>query len=385
MCLMAIAGLASATPSWGEINQHWAGTGASQEFGVPTNWDVVADINGNRLFSNSVDPAAYPILSNGGTYKVWDLFIGREDNGWNSHGPGRFMQQGGVINLNYAFDIGNNSIGTSTFDMTGGTINKALDGGDPTIGGGNAATIGILNMSGNATINTYYNWSWLGRFGGTGYMTMTGNATWANHNGDFRIGNDGGTGQVDMTGHSKLDIQGGVFVGADQAGGGTGTINMGPDATFIVNGDLSVGSNNNLSHGTIATSGTVEHRWGGSIFIGRSGGDGKWTQSGGQTLNNGGTFLGEGDTGTATLNLDGGLFTTAFIHPYDVGAPTSTLVFNGATVKATSNDDGFIRGADNGWDFYCARQIARARSSTPTALTLASRRAYWRTRVRPAA
>jgi autotransporter-associated beta strand protein/T5SS/PEP-CTERM-associated repeat protein len=332
-CFLAVTGLLTAVPLWGEENRYWGGT-VSQDFSDPANWTTYqtngTDPAGNRLFINQ-ETLTYPIFTgtgySGATLNVWDLLIGTDEN-WSEGvviptGSGRFDQTGGTINLNYALRIGGGGAGSGNgaFYMSGGVFNKNWNGGDLELGIGTGHT-GTMELSNSAIFNLAYNYFQVGRLGGTGNFTMK-NTSQFTMNGDLNIGIDPGSiGTVDISGSSKFDQ---------------------------LHGWLDVGSN--FGNGTMTVSGTAQvNVRDGYLFVGRGDATGLLNLNGGSINALSGTIIGE-RTGTATLNLNGGVYSTPWVQAGwgDNEVTVATLNLNGGTLRATSNNTNFINvhGAPN--------------------------------------
>jgi autotransporter-associated beta strand protein len=383
---MAVFGLVATPYAWG-VNLVWTGADlvSPNDVSLNTNWSN-GPLTGtdDSWFVNIDDTAAnYPIYTDAnGTTAIWDLMVGRDDD-WNvshPHGPGAFKQTGGTIKVDATFQIGGHGPnGLNKYIFEGGFINKAALG-DSKVGceGGTA----LMTMSNNAEFNQA-GWSfYVGDGGGSvGTLMMSGTSHILNANGNLHVAQYGSQGNVTMSEGSYIQVSGDFHVGRDNgsigtftmidtakvtsggefdigAWGGTGTMNIGPTATFTASGWSSIGNGGNGdthvgSLGTMNTSGTVTNN--GPVFIGRSGGSGVWNQTGGTTTITERLFLG-GDvngnlpTSTATLNVSGnGVMALRQICPWGNAADrwlpydpnySSTANFAGGTLQVQPDTEG---------------------------------------------
>jgi fibronectin-binding autotransporter adhesin len=129
----------------------------------------------------------------------------------------------------------------------------------------------------------------------------------------------------------------------------------GSTATVIVDGGTLVTSNNWLvvgradatANGTlIVNHGLVQKAGANNLVVGSLGATGTLIVNGGQVLNNGNLWLGEGPTAVATLYLNGGLLQASLIRENNSGGlPTAAgnAYFNGGMLQASASSADFIQ------------------------------------------
>lgn len=296
----------------------------------------------------------------------------------------------GIVNAGGAVYIGNGASGgdavTGTFEMSGGTFNKATgsqirvgsSGGNGfmTITGGTlnndgssefqigdgSGTEGTVTLGGFGTIQTN-NWFSIGRSGGTGVLNVNGgNLNKTNGNSAFIVG-DASTGTLNQTG-GTITTNGEVWIGSGNStgnynmsggtlhtdswfvvgrnGGGTGTITMtggtinntGTGSDFVVGGEASNAS------GTVAISGGLINATGRDTSVGKNLGTGVITLSGTGAFRTNTMTLGQGG-GNGTVNLNGG---TLRLTALGGGTGSSAFHFNGGTLQAAADSANFISG-----------------------------------------
>ena len=240
-----------------------------------------------------------------GTLTVTRLQLGNKRNG-------DMVQANGTVNLGGTVNaIGQNSGKTSTYTMSGGSLNAA-SGSEFVVG---ASGTGVFNQSGGSV--TLNNWFSLGRFGGNGTYTITGGSLTANHTSNP------------------------MWIGGDSPG--TGTFTIDPGATVTLKGGIDNGRYSGATGHIILNGGTLNVKGGSGFNIGRTG-TGTFVQNGGTlTANEGGTsgnannvwrigWEGKG-TGSYTLN-DGTAIAKSPVYIGDSG--TGTFTQNGGTMTAES-------------------------------------------------
>jgi autotransporter-associated beta strand protein len=277
-------------------------------------------------------------------------------------------------NLNLAAWGGNRN-GTMNINTTGalnvtGTLRIGNDGG----------SVGLMNLESGAVILSHTGWgadeTHIGHGGGIATLNIAGGSFSASRN--FRLGNDRGTGTINITGGS-LTVAGtdDVFIGRDK---GTGVVNQSGGVvefnhnTFIANGNnqsdpttgtynLSAGVLNvkrefvigregaNATHtGTLnMTGGTITKTGDEKFLVGHNNGVGAVVQSGGTISANNELYIGNenaGARGTYTLSGTGALNVA---NEVVVGreSGTGTLNVNGGSITTTGNGNMYI-GRRNG-------------------------------------
>jgi autotransporter-associated beta strand protein len=277
-------------------------------------------------------------------------------------------------NLNLAAWGGSRN-GTMNINTTGalnvtGTLRIGNDGG----------SVGLMNLESGAVILSHTGWgadeTHIGHGGGIATLNIAGGSFSASRN--FRLGNDRGTGTINITGGS-LTVAGtdDVFIGRDK---GTGVVNQSGGVvefnhnTFIANGNnqsdpttgtynLSAGVLNvkrefvigregaNATHtGTLnMTGGTITKTGDEKFLVGHNNGVGAVVQSGGTISANNELYIGNenaGARGTYTLSGTGALNVA---NEVVVGreSGTGTLNVNGGSITTTGNGNMYI-GRRNG-------------------------------------
>ena len=337
------------------------------------------------------------------TFNMTNGTINASSNCYLGHtAQGTGTMSGGIFNVTGRFCVGYTDSGNTTFNMTGGTINKTAVGNEFAIGyGNNNATIEnpIMTMSNNATVNTTGTVQ-IGFVGAQGTLNMSTigdtapqfnvtnpSATPASMN----IGNSNGTttyqsqgtvnmgghaainltqtqlrvgmwgnssGVLNMSGHSALNLTGQFIAMADDSAAGTtstGTVTMTENATAtLATAYISVGtypSGTGTVHmgltptdnPTFTITGSGD---GARIYIGYYGGVGTWNQNAGTTsvpaVWMASDCGGNTPTGSGTLNLNGGTLITTWIRTRDSQSMPATINFNGGTLQAKSATTDFI-------------------------------------------
>jgi autotransporter-associated beta strand protein/T5SS/PEP-CTERM-associated repeat protein len=380
------------------------------------NWMKIGHNGGTGVF-NLADTAA-----TGGTLTGFgqgsgsmtvrgELRVGGGDSG--SGGNGRVnVNTSGTLSVSSLLHVGTNT-STGVLNIDNGTVTSgnAVYIGNGTIGGGGVT--GTLNMSGGSLTKTGGENFGIGYAGGNGFANITG-GTLTNNN-ELWIGTGAGSKGTLTLGAGVINTSSWFSVGR-QTGTGTlnvdgGTINkMNSDAAFII-GDAATGTLKQTS-GTILANGSqfwvgtgagsngICTMSGGSLsvgnwfVVGRNGGTGAFSMTGGTiTKSGGGDFIvsaGGSSTGsynvsggtvdvtggvtqigknnldvgvltisgtanfrttqmiaavetgsTGTLNLTGGTLETPKLNG---GAGTSTLNFGGGTLRATADSPTLVSG-----------------------------------------
>lgn len=333
-------------------------------------------------------------LTNNGTRTI----VGRAD------GVAAMTISGGTYNnttdnVETFFAIGVNNLGAATessLTMTGGTLNTArrFSVGGMANGNGNddgafwGSGKGSLHVNGAGALLNSTGEFWVGQGAGSvGTATLTAGTIQVDN--WVAIGRGGGDGTVNIDGGSFNKTGGGHFIVGD---GSLGVLNQSSGAVNISSGELWVGQGGG-SNGTYTMSGgSLEvGNW---IAVGRNGGVGLLTLSGGTITKTGGgdvtigsgnggsgtldatgglldgsasrLFVGENGSGIATLNvsgsaevrtaemivgqfdtvtgivnLDGGTLKAGSIHGLN---STSNVSFNGTQIVATGDNAGYITG-----------------------------------------
>lgn len=227
--------------------------------------------------------------------------------------------------------------GTTKFDgSAGGQTNNVLGHfGVGGLGGTNASVIltnSILNVSGGGID--------LGRSGGAvGTLTVGGSAVLNSTSGNFALGDGNGTvstGVVNQVG-GTVNVSGPqMFVGQNISGVGSYTISGG---ALNINNWLAVGRQGGSGVLTI-TGGSLTKNGNGNLDIGTSAGIGGFdgtgvlNQSGGAITNTTQTWLGEGATGepaNGTWNMTGGTAHLGELHIGQGGTGTNVLNISGSS------------------------------------------------------
>ena len=282
-------------------------------------------------------------------------FIGKNDGGGN--GTGTLNMSGGTLTNTGRTYMGQADC-NGTLNLSGGSYINANDNfftvGD---GAGGVATLNITNSAsllrsigefwvGNnqsvgtmtlsaGTVNTN-NWTCIARTGGTATVTMSGGTWNKTGGGNFLVG-DNSAGVMHQTG-GDLTVNGEFWVGENGAGNGTYNFSGG---THTGNYWIAIGRTGGTGFVTM-TGGTWTKTGNGNFIVGASG-PGTMTQSGGLVDVQGGiTWVAEGNncTGTLTISEDAEFRTSRFVVGV-YGGTTGTLNLNGGTVRT-----GQISGGD---------------------------------------
>jgi autotransporter-associated beta strand protein len=247
------------------------------------------------------------------------------------------------------FEIGNGVGSTGSLNMSGGTITKG--GTEHFIVGANGGT-GTMNLTGGTvTVNneiwvannpgsngtltisagtiTNNSWAAIGRSGAAlGIVNMSG-GTWNKTGGGNFIVGDNSPGQLNLSG-GNIAINGETWVG--QAGGGNGTLTLSGSGSISGNNWIAVGRDGGTGNVTM-TGGTWTKSGGGAFIIGASG-PGTLDQSAGLVdVQAGDTWMGENNTATYTLSGTGE-FNANYFQVARGGASTGNVNLNGGTLRA---------------------------------------------------
>lgn len=126
----------------------------------------------------------------------------------------------------------------------------------------------------------------------------------------------------------------------------TGTVVVAGGTLLADNNWIAIGRNNPLADGTlIVNSGTVQKAGGNNIVLGSLGATGRLIVNGGQVLNNGMLWVGEGATANGYVYLNGGwLQATQVRSNNNGGIPVRSEVYlNGGTLQATANQADYFQ------------------------------------------
>ena len=124
-----------------------------------------------------------------------------------------------------------------------------------------------------------------------------------------------------------------VATGAVVVAGGSLTV-----SNWLVVGRLDAAANGTLT----VNSGTVQKAGVNNLVIGSLGATGTLIVNGGQVLNNGNLWLGEGTGANAALYLNGGLLQATQVRVNGTTPASSVAYFNGGTLQATAASTAFI-------------------------------------------
>lgn len=181
-----------------------------------------------------------------------------------SGGHGEMTMTSGLLNKinNGNFMIGtgyqstNGSTPTGLLNHSGGTINCSGEFMIPE----NAPASGTYNISGNAALNVNF-WMQVGRSGGSGLMNMTGGTVTKTGDGNFIVG-DNATGVLNQSA-GTISVNNEAWVG--QGGSGVGTYNLSGTGILNVNSWIAIGRAG--GNGTLSMTGGAINKTGGGVFI----------------------------------------------------------------------------------------------------------------------
>ena len=282
---------------------------------------LVGAFGDNRTGTARVNTSGTLAISN-------ELFIGDSQNS-----TGNFLLESGTVTVNNKIFVGNNkAIGTLT--MSGGTITKT--GGDETFVGRDQGTGTITQSGGTLTLNHNL---YVGQSSGsTGTYNISSGAI-LNVGRDFVIGRESGNGTLNMTGGTITKTGDEKFiVGHNNA---TGTV-VQSGGTISANNELYIGNENASASGTYTLSGTGALNVSNEVVVGRESGTGTLNVNGGTltTSGNGNMYIGRRN-GTGTLNQSAG--TISVNREFGVGSRddnkigTGTYNLSGGLLTASNN------------------------------------------------
>lgn len=234
--------------------------------------------------------------------------------------------------LTNATNIVTNSNAALTGLITGATFNK-FGGGNLTVTGGTLAT--------PSSVTTFKTFSATTNL--SGYLDAgTFSAAIGTLNTNAVVRQTGALLAVGDNGAATLNVTGGSLTAAPTT------------STFIGNGASGVGSLN-ISGGSVSITSTQPVLLGAGFggATGNGGGTGTLTVSGAGSFSTGvttGTLqLGAASTftGSGTINLDGGTFSTLRSFTKGAGTATATVNFNGGTLQTTGNNATLMTGLTN--------------------------------------
>jgi autotransporter-associated beta strand protein len=241
---------------------------------------------------------------------------------------GTLRMSGGTINKGGSehFIVGANGA-TGTMELTGGTVNVNNEIWVANNGGSN----GTLTITGGAITNN--SWAAIGRADATkGIVNMSG-GTWTKGGGGNFIVGDNSPGELHLSGGS-IAINGETWVGQGTGGNfnGDGIMTLSGSGSISGNNWIAVGREGGTGNVTM-TGGTWTKTGGGAFIIGASG-PGTLDQSAGLVdVQAGDTWMGENGTGTYTLSGTGE-FNANYFQVARGGASTGNVNLNGGTLRA---------------------------------------------------
>jgi hypothetical protein len=399
LCIAAAAGLASGGYSYGQIVTDWTGAAATPLPWVSAgaNWSNGQPVNTNNnatdysaqvgnggiatISGSDVAEGAFVHLGllpgqsgtlqiSGGTANFGEMRIGGRyqlpDTTFNGGGTGAVVQTGGDVNVNYTtgteppvqslyladggLDSGNTAVGS--YLIQAGTLNVGIATNDAIVVGTGSGSVGSFTQQGGAVNST--GTITVARNGATGTYNFSGGNLFSVAN--FVLAE----GSVSFTGTGATMTQsGGTLQTSNYLGGigGTQTLSgsvyvghQGGSATYnMQNGLLNPAGDIWVGHGessTATTSGTFTQTGGvvqpGALLsIGRLGGTGVYTISGG-SIKSVGLNIGYGGTGTLTQSNNTNVTSTASmsvgITATTAGIGTYTLQSGTLTVGSASGD-----------------------------------------------
>lgn len=334
---------------------HTAGTISS------SGWLYIGQNGGNGTY-NAANTAA-----TGGSFTSFGLggasltSTGRLLVGTGAGSTGAFnLNTSGTFTVNGTGYIGDNG-GTGTVNVDGGTLNF---NGEFRLGQGNG-THGTARLSGG-TISSN-NWIGIGASGtGQGALVISGGTFNKTSGGAFIIGDGSSTGTITQTGGNlnttdfaigrgatstaSYTISGGTAVMTAAFSIGTGgsvaslTISGGSVTKKVGAGDLTVGDGAAAGVTTALTvNGGILDVQTGSLRLGTSGsGNSNLTLSSGE-IRTPQLQAGQGGNSISTVNLTGGTLTTAAIAG---GGATENFTFDGTQIVASATSSSFIANLD---------------------------------------
>jgi autotransporter-associated beta strand protein/T5SS/PEP-CTERM-associated repeat protein len=265
-----------------------------------------------------------------------ELLIGDSQNS-----AGNFSLESGTMTVNNKIFVGNNR-GTGTMTMSGGTLTKT--GGDDTFVGRDAGTGTLTQSGGTVTLNHNL---YVGQSSGsTGTYNISGSSV-LNVGRDFVIGRESGTGSLNMSGGTITKTGDKKFLVGHNNGVGTVVQSGG---TITANNELYIGNENSGARGTYTLSGAGALNVANEVVVGRESGTGTLNVNGGTitTSGNGNMYVGRRN-GTGTLNQTDG--TIVVNKEFGVGTRddnkigTGTYNLSGGSIAVANN---FFVGKEQG-------------------------------------
>ncbi len=364
--LVASFGLSAANAAdWTGVTSTDWNTGSNWSGGaVPTGENAIvnntsgntATINGNLSVTpydivvrngSRIDHLAGTAGTGGGSYMWVENGVYNLANTASAGGISGFAQGTGSLNATGNLLVGawgdnrNGTINvntTGTFavsgelyfgDSTGSQGALNLESGTMTVNNkifiGNNRGTGTMTMSGGSLTKTGGDQTFVGRDNGTGTLTQSGGTVTLNH--DFYVGQGGGgNGTLNLSGSAVLNTGRDFVIGRE---GGTGSLNV-TGGTITKTGDekMIVGHNNGV--GTVVHSGGTINVNQNQLYIGNENAEalGTYTLSGTGALNVADELIVGRESGTGTLNVDGGTVTTTGNGNMYVGRRNGTGTLN---------------------------------------------------------
>ncbi len=281
ICISGSA-LGAEIPWNGSVSNDW-NTAANWTPGLPTAPDD-AVVNNAGAFPTAVISANLTvnprdvIVGNGGATGQLDMTAGVvAPNGWTFIGRGAGST--GTFNVNApggSYSSGRIIVGdggTGTMKVDAGTVNSL--GAELWVGQG-AGSLGTLTINAGGAV-TSDNWTVIGR--------------------------DNGNGTLNMNGGTFTKTGGGAFIVGDNA---VGTVIQSGGTIDTGGSEFWVGQGGNSSSHTISGGDLKVGNW---LAVGRNGGNGTLTQTGGNITKTGGgdLVIGAGGTSAGTVNTSGGI------------------------------------------------------------------------------
>ncbi len=357
----------------------WTGNNASLwDIGTTTNW-LLGTVP--TVYQQTVVPGDAVTFNDSGIPAVIlntavspaSILVSNTAESYSLQGTGSL---GGTASLT---KLGTNSL---TISLTGDTFtgNTTISNGAVILGAANAIGAGNLALNAGGTLELAGNAQTVNSLAGAGTIDNNGTAaTLTTGSGSTGVwsGNISGaaggiawinntTNTMVISGRNYLNgavpsqvqdgtviiTNGGVLslattefdVAANQAS--TGAVVVAGGTLTISNNWLVIGRNNVDANGSlIVNSGTVQKAGANNLVVGSIGATGTLTVNGGQVLNDGELWLGEGPTAQATLNLNGGLLQALDVRQNSYGGlPTAAqnAFFNGGTLQAMRSTNDFL-------------------------------------------
>jgi fibronectin-binding autotransporter adhesin len=319
--------------------------GSTIDIGDSNNNSVSPNINWGTS-SGTLNQTGGTLTGTGG-----QMWVGQYDQPNVDSGVYNFS--GGVLNLSQFLVVGNNGA-TGVMNMSGNAVLNTT--GEVHIGDlvDVGPSSGTLNLSGG--VMNVNNWFVVGRFGAAGTVNMTGGSITQQTNGNFDVAvGSGAQGAFNQSG-GTVNVFGQLLVPESGDTTTVGTYNLSGSGLLITNNWLAVGRDGGTGYFNLS-GGTLIHTNSNHITIG-SGGMGTFTMTGGLLVDNAPTaFVGEASAGTLSIAggaanfnqiemgvnggqsgaiyLTGGLLSTTQIYLNDPTS-TATLDLAGGTLQAAS-------------------------------------------------